>query len=182
MNDHALPVDLREVAGPGGTSKTYSGDTSVAPIRLGPHEYRFSQPVSYEVLAVQAGTGIVLTGSVQAEATVDCSRCLEPFTLPLEGGIEGFLVEADTVDSLPDDVDHQVLHEDEIDLMPYLRAALAAEAPFAPVHDEACEGICPTCGVDLNEGTCECPPPTSRSPFAVLEGMFGDREDEAGDP
>ena len=35
-------------------------------------------------------------------------------------------------------------------------AGLILEAPFAPLHDEDCAGICPQCGADLNTDPCDC--------------------------
>jgi uncharacterized protein len=30
------------------------------------------------------------------------------------------------------------------------------ELPMKPVCREACRGLCPTCGADLNAGSCAC--------------------------
>ena len=54
-------------------------------------------------------------------------------------------------------------------------AALVLEAPFAPVHDDECAGLCYTCGADLNEGGCGCEHGVSDDhPFAALGSLFED--------
>jgi hypothetical protein len=52
-------------------------------------------------------------------------------------------------------------------------SALVLEAPFAPLHDAECAGICPTCGADLNEGPCGCEAQVDGAhPFAGLGDLF----------
>jgi uncharacterized protein len=48
------------------------------------------------------------------------------------------------------------LDHDVLDLEPMVRDALALELPPAPVCQEACQGLCPTCGIDRNHATCDC--------------------------
>jgi uncharacterized protein len=45
---------------------------------------------------------------------------------------------------------------DQIDLEPMVRENLLLDAPIAPVCRADCAGLCPTCGIDLNLGTCDC--------------------------
>ncbi|TLM81247.1 MAG: hypothetical protein FDZ75_07980 [Actinobacteria bacterium] len=69
----------------------------------------------------------------------------------------------------------KVAPDGTIDLAPALVAALTVEAPFAPLHDEECLGLCPECGVDLNETTCDCAEePDGSHPFAALQGLLGE--------
>jgi uncharacterized protein len=53
------------------------------------------------------------------------------------------------------------------------------EAPFAPLHDEECAGICPECGADLNQGPCGCETAVrGPHPFAALEGLLEGTDSE----
>jgi uncharacterized protein len=65
--------------------------------------------------------------------------------------------------------------ENHVDVLPAVMAALVLEAPFAPLHDEECAGICPACGADLNNGPCACAQNSGNdNPFAALQGLLQD--------
>ena len=65
---------------------------------------------------------------------------------------------------------------------PALVAALVVEAPFAPLHDEDCAGLCATCGADLNVGALRVRRrrPTTDHPFAALKELLGDEDADEG--
>ncbi len=64
------------------------------------------------------------------------------------------------------DEDTYPLEGDHLDLRPLVRDALLLELPLAPLCQEDCRGLCPTCGADLNLGPCECRP----APDATVGG------------
>ncbi|MGH7769034.1 MAG: YceD family protein, partial [Candidatus Binatia bacterium] len=46
--------------------------------------------------------------------------------------------------------------EEEIQLTPLVREQVLLALPTRPLCDENCRGLCPKCGVDLNENSCRC--------------------------
>ena len=61
-----------------------------------------------------------------------------------------------------------------IDLEAPVREVLMLELPLAPLCAPDCLGICPTCGVDRNERSCECPPPAADPRWAALDALRGE--------
>ena len=53
-------------------------------------------------------------------------------------------------------VDEELYSGKTIDLAPALREQILLAVPPSPLCDEACKGLCPTCGKDLNAGECGC--------------------------
>ena len=43
-----------------------------------------------------------------------------------------------------------------IDLLPLVHDAVLLELPIAPLCRTDCQGLCATCGIDRNEGACDC--------------------------
>jgi uncharacterized protein len=43
-----------------------------------------------------------------------------------------------------------------VDIFPTLVSDIILEIPIKPLHDEECQGLCPVCGQNLNEGDCDC--------------------------
>lgn len=143
-----------------------------APLSVGPDTFEFTAPATVRVSLENVGGLVLVRGDVKVPARVACVRCLEPFDLDLCAEIEAYLVQPGHDSGLPDEVDAEFVEGDWVDLWPIAEAALAEEAPFAPVHDDDCKGICATCGADLNAQGCECENSSHDSPFAVLKDLF----------
>ncbi len=71
-----------------------------------------------------------------------CARCLEP--TPLESVYE-----------YEDTIELEAGTE-SIDLRSYVYECLFINEPFKVLCDEACKGLCPSCGANLNHGNCSC--------------------------
>ncbi|MDX6286907.1 MAG: hypothetical protein QOG53_2392 [Frankiales bacterium] len=92
--------------------------------------------------------GVLVSGPVRAMATGECSRCLDPVTVPIEVD----LVELYTYpghEQPGDEEDVGQLVGDFIDLEPRLRDAIVLALPLRPVCSEDCPGLCATCGARL---------------------------------
>ena len=55
-----------------------------------------------------------------------------------------------------DTIDEEPYSGKTVDLAPALREQILLAVPPSPLCDEACRGLCPTCGKDLNAGDCGC--------------------------
>jgi uncharacterized protein len=98
--------------------------------------------------------GVVAEGKIKALTELSCSRCLDPYWQPLN--IE--FVEIFTshpVDFAEDDLGEQPLPADNsIDLTPIIRDYASLDIPIRQVCKNECKGLCPTCGVNLNQEDC----------------------------
>jgi uncharacterized protein len=96
------------------------------------------------------------------EAT--CSRCLSLFNCPLTLNIEEEYfpitdVASGTVMPLPEEVGSFLIDEQHIlDLTEAIRQYELLALPMKPLCRKDCAGLCSTCGYDLNQGPCNCPP------------------------
>ena len=71
----------------------------------------------------------------------------------------------------PETVDEELYSGKTIDLAPALREQILLAVPPSPVCDEACKGLCPTCGKDLNAGDCGCEKTTIDPRWAALKSI-----------
>ena len=55
-----------------------------------------------------------------------------------------------------DDLTTAFYRDDEIDLGQLMREQFYLALPMKPLCREACQGLCPQCGTNLNSGTCDC--------------------------
>jgi uncharacterized protein len=96
--------------------------------------------------------GLLTEGKFNAEVTLECVRCLEPFVQHLETTFNEVFAYKDqdfTESGL-------IVPEDgNIDLGPVVREYLMLEYPIKPLCKPDCQGLCIVCGENLNLNTCE---------------------------
>jgi DUF177 domain-containing protein len=107
-------------------------------------------------------------GRLQARLGLHCGRCLEPFVKELDEELDLFFMprgkEADADEEEQEvelsDRDMVVAYydKDRIDLGEMVREQMHLALPLRRLCREDCRGLCPSCGVNRNTGTCECQP------------------------
>ena len=60
------------------------------------------------------------------------------------------------------------------DLAPMVRESILLELDGDRLCAEDCAGLCPQCGVDRNEGTCDCVTDVRDERWAALDGLVVD--------
>ena len=109
--------------------------------------------------------GIWVSAVLESEVTSVCSRCLLEHWQPVLVSIdEEFLpvVDVDTGARLSAPTGEEGSYIDQnhiLDLAEPTRQYLLLSTPMKPVCSEDCAGICPGCGVNLNESACLCKDP-----------------------
>ena len=99
-------------------------------------------------------------GSANVPVEQECSRCLNPFDAELSGNFN-FIVrtsEGSNTEGAGDEEDvlYTKVNEPVVELNEVIRETLLLSLPLKPLCNEDCKGLCPGCGVNLNEETCEC--------------------------
>jgi uncharacterized protein len=117
------------------------------------------------VLESLQGGAIVAAGTVTAPWTGECRRCLGPASGVLQ------LPVRELFETGSDQEDTYSLEGDQIDLEPLVRDAVLLELPQAPICAETCQGLCPTCGINRNEGTCACETEARDPRWAALDQL-----------
>lgn len=111
---------------------------------------------------MHTNAGILARGRFAATVTAACARCLEPVAVPLTFDLEEVYVP--TIDILtgksvvPTEED-QALWIDErhiLDLAEVLRQDVLITMPLQVLCQDGCRGLCPSCGQNLNQGSCAC--------------------------
>lgn len=99
--------------------------------------------------------GVLVRAHLHGSFEAECSRCLQPCTLPVDLAIaEVFLPLTDLtsgahVELLEGEEDaYRVNDRNEIDLIETVQHYWTMTAPMAPVCREECAGLCPHCGAE----------------------------------
>jgi uncharacterized protein len=127
--------------------------------------------------------GVLVSAQLEGAQPGQCSRCLRDIELPLHIRFqEEFFssIDPETGARLPKPDDPEAFVIDAhhlLDLEEAVRQYWTAGLPMQPLCQPDCRGLCPTCGKDLNEGPCACPPDDD-SRWQALRGLA--RELETG--
>lgn len=110
--------------------------------------------------------GLRAKGRVAAPWFGICRRC----SLAVHGEARVALDERFVDHPEPGDDEAYQIENDFIDLAPMVRDAILLELPLAPLCREDCRGLCPYCGIDRNEASCDCAAPVHPR-WATLDGL-----------
>jgi len=88
----------------------------------------------------------------------ECSRCLNPFDAELSGNFSFIIRTSEGKNPAADEEDilYTKGNEPVVELNDIIRETLLLSLPLKPLCSEECRGLCPSCGVNLNEETCDC--------------------------
>ncbi|MFD5148897.1 YceD family protein [Streptomyces sp. NBC_01298] len=105
--------------------------------------------------------GVLVTGTVRGWATGECVRCLEAVERELKAEFQEMFSypdaddrirsKAEPADDAEDDEDTLFLEDGLFDLESVLRDVVVLALPLQPVCREDCLGLCPDCGLSLND-------------------------------
>jgi uncharacterized protein len=122
--------------------------------------------------------GHAFSGDISTVARLGCSRCLEPFFLPLDLHFDLlYTSEPDEPHGAESRVDEesftQVYYDGtRIDLDALLSEQIYLGLPLKPLCRIDCRGLCPRCGANLNQESCGCPAESEADPrLSVLKTL-----------
>jgi len=102
---------------------------------------KFKGPISAKAMITREDDDIFVDLSVKGTALEECSRCAEIFKVPVLLN-KRFLYSAKT--------------KPTINMDPDIREEIMLDYPIKPLCKPDCKGLCPVCGMNLNEGGCNC--------------------------
>ena len=167
VNDFARTFTPEEVAG--------DGDA-----------YRIVAPVDLAFEIHKDKDKFRLVGTVTTELELACSRCLEPFKLPVDrefdlrylpaGAGEPESDDDAETEVEEDDVSITFYRDEQIDLNELLREQFYLALPMKPLCFDDCKGICPQCGTNRNTAPCDCNPHWEDPRLAGLKTLLEKRK------
>jgi uncharacterized protein len=124
-------------------------------------EYRVAAPVEVSLDIQKAGgVGFNVSGRVRTRLELECSRCVEPFEVPIDADFDlRYIPQSENAgegerEIADDDLATAYYQNGVLDLTDLVREQFVLALPMKPLHDEACRGLCPECGANLNRVDC----------------------------
>lgn len=151
----------------------------------GDEEYRVTAPVALRMVIHNDHDRFRLVGTVKTALELGCSRCLEPFALPIDREFDLRYLPSAAHEPAGEDTDAEVedddvamtfYRDDKIDLRELLREQFYLALPMKPLCGPACLGICPQCGTNRNLAPCTCNPHWEDPRLAGLKTLITERK------
>jgi uncharacterized protein len=150
-----LVIDISRLGRRPGSMMTV--ETTVAsPARMGLDLIAVDQgaPLELNLRLESVSEGVLVTGTVSAPTSGECSRCLQPITGEVEIDLtELFAYPHSTTDETTDADEIARVGRDgsseTVDLEQPIIDAVGLALPFSPVCGPDCAGLCQECGVPL---------------------------------
>lgn len=126
-------------------------------IHLNSEEATVVSPVEGEVRFQHTNQGVLASGEFIVTVRMQCVRCLEmvdiPLTVPFS---EMFIPTLDIVSGRPmppitEEQGFPIDARHHLDLTELIRQQVILALPAQPICREECAGLCPTCGMNLNQ-------------------------------
>jgi uncharacterized protein len=171
---NVLIVNASDLLRRPGTQKDYELHMPLVDLDVqGDPRFDDASVVDVELHLESLNDGIVVDGRVSVPWHGTCRRCLEP-----TAGVSVSEVHELYQRVLTDPDAFEILG-DQLDLRPIARELVLLDAPATPLCRPDCAGLCPTCGTNLNESTCDCGPAPVDPRWAALDLFTADDSSES---
>ena len=142
-------------------------------------EYRVAAPVELALDVQKMGVdAFAVSGRVRTELERECGRCLEPFRVTVDAPFDlRYVPQAANSGEGEREVGDEDLatafyRDGMLDLIDLLREQFMLALPMKPLCAEACRGLCPQCGTNLNKTQCGCAPTWEDPRLAPLKSLL----------
>ena len=151
-----MEVEVHRISPDG---EVVEGASRLAPADMDEAGVWFDKPVHLRLKLSVVNQRFVAMGSYDTSLTMECHRCLKRFEYPVAG--------ADYIWEQP----VRLAGDEIIDLTEGIREEIILGLPLKNLCSEDCKGLCPVCGMNLNEGTCTCDRSKVDPRWSVLERL-----------
>jgi len=161
-------LDLREIIGVPGGKVTFDFKPDMSDTASGSVTGIKEPPRAAGNVINSAGV-LMFSANVDAICKCVCARCLKEFEYPVHKQFSAILTEGGEGEN----PDGYFLQGDKVDANEIVVTEFILDLNDTMLCNDNCEGLCPICGFDLNEGKCNCKKETDPR-LAVLSQLLDD--------
>lgn len=165
-------IDLSNALLNTGTHKQYTVSLEMNSFSYPFGTYEITHKPEFTLTAVSPRRdNIHIEGRIILTLLIPCDRCLESVVTELDFQIDkDICLDADTQTEDMDDQSFVDGHTIDIDKMLYNEILL--NVPMKTLCGAACKGICKRCGMNLNNGSCDCDNFVPDPRMSVISDIF----------
>ena len=127
-------------------------------------DLKYAEPLCLHGTVEKGHDTLIFRGNMISEVEHICARCLKAVKDEL---------------NQPFDLLYDIKGKDEIETLDDLREILLLDHPLSYLCREDCRGLCPHCGINLNESRCPCESQTHAQPLTSLKKIWKKTQEES---
>ena len=147
-----MKIKLSDVNNASGRNYRFAFNLPADEFNFPTDDYQIIGTIEVSGIAENTGTGYHLQGSVKCQRHFICDRCLGKIT---EDQVNDF-DEIYAVDAPETQKDVNLFSGDFVDITDLVHDVVIVAQPMANLCKPDCRGLCPKCGINLNEQQCDC--------------------------
>lgn len=114
-------------------------------------------PIKYEGKIYKVDGSFELQIHIEYTYEDECNRCLNPTTSVITTVLSGKLITNKGKYNDEDESEDIIFYEDnQLNLEEYIWSQVVSSLPMKTLCSYDCKGLCPTCGINLNNQSCDC--------------------------
>lgn len=129
-------------------------DIDLSSLEFMGENFIFQKPLKLTGTLTNNTKNLELSAEVTGEMQVHCARCAKPFITEVSFPVSEILLREDG--EISPDSDVVIFSGHSVDLTDIVADSFFMNVSGQYLCKEDCKGLCPVCGCDLNETTCNC--------------------------
>lgn len=115
---------------------------------------------------------VLIEGELQLTLEIPCDRCLQSVNVPLYVTFAHQVAAPDKEETPSEEEEQCFMSGYELDIDALANNEILINMPVKVLCKEECKGICPVCGINLNEGECGCDTFVPDPRMAAIKDIF----------
>lgn len=139
-------------------------------------------PLAAHLTLSKEGSYYAVDGVLSGRIRVRCDRCLETYSHGVQSGFRVLLAPplpepvGSEIALSEEDMSVEFLSDEEIEIDHLVREQLYLALPVKFLCHDACRGLCPVCGANLNREACRCREKRGHPAFLKLKELKFNRD------
>ena len=170
-------VDLTGLFDNGKTTHSLKGEINALDLKFSDYNIELLGPIVYDGMIYKVNDYYSLDLKINYGIKTECNRCLKTVEEDVKTQLFGKLVDHNVeLQSEEEDLEEPIyLEKNTLDLRKYILEQVVSSSPLKIICSEDCKGLCQTCGVDLNNESCNCDDNIIDPRLEKLKELFPDQ-------
>lgn len=166
-----MKIDLSGIVRNDGAFVDFDMEEDLSCLRDIREDCRFGKPVRFSGRITNDSGLLRLKGRIETSYDTDCCRCTKPVKEQVDIPVAEEISRTETGDEIQSSY---AFKGEQIVLDPIVKDNIVLNLPMRHLCAADCRGLCHRCGIDLNEGECDCLDDDTDPRLEILKDYFSD--------
>ena len=174
-----MSLNISDILAPASASEQYTVTPEFDKLRLRRVSYPVLKKEPFVLDVCKEGNHLKLSGDTSVTLLMPCDRCLGDVAMTFPVQIRRDVNMAQEHDEDYDADELSFIDGCMIDTDKLVTDEIVVALPTKILCKEDCAGLCPVCGQNLNEGTCDCDSRSRDPRMAAIADIFRNSQSES---